>query len=295
MTRIDTEPLLDLRNVHKTFGRRNPVHAVKDVSLQVHTGSAVGLVGESGSGKSTLARIMMALERPTSGAVFFDGAPLDKFRGREMRAFRRRVQMVYQDPFGSLIPSLSALGNVSEPLRIHRIGTSASRSDAARALLARVGIPIESMGLYPRQFSGGQQQRIAIARALALEPEVLICDEPTSALDVSIQAQVLMLLGELRRENNLTLVVISHNLAVIEQMCEEVVVMRTGQVVETCPVADLFSDPRHPYSRQLLNSALPVEGSQGASPLETPFTVDGPESCLVDIGGGHWVRDSLQG
>ena len=252
-------PLVTAHEVTKVFSTRaGDVQAVESVSLNIGVGETVGVVGESGSGKSTLARLLMGLQPCTSGRVEFDGQDLATVSGKDLRVLRRRMQMVFQNPFGSLLPHYSAVANVMEPLRLHGRGTKASRREQADALLDMVGINAGFGDLYPSQFSGGQQQRIAIARALALEPDLLVCDEPTSSLDVSIQAQILALLGELREKLGLSCLFISHNLAVVERLADRVAVMSQGHIVEEGPTEQLFAAPEHPYTRQLLGAVLPV-------------------------------------
>ncbi|GAA2756735.1 ATP-binding cassette domain-containing protein [Actinopolymorpha rutila] len=253
--------LVRVENLGKTFSTpAGDVVAVDDVTFDVVRGETLGLVGESGSGKSTVARLLMWLQEPTSGRVLFDGTDLAGVPGRDLRTVRRRMQMVFQNPYGSLLPHYTAAGNVAEPLRLHRIGDKDSRRERARELLDLVGVNPRFADLYPRQFSGGQQQRIAIARALALGPELLVCDEPTSALDVSIQAQILNLLDDLRERLGLTCLFISHNLAVVERLANRVAVMRQGRVVELAPTEELFRAPQDPYTRALLGAVLPVRG-----------------------------------
>lgn len=283
--------MLTLDGVSKAFSTRaGPVQAVRDVSFVLPRGHTVGLVGESGSGKSTVARLALGLVRPTSGSVSFDGVELSSVRRAAMRDLRRRMQMVFQDPYGSLLPHLTVLSNVVEPLRLHGVGTAAQRREQALDLLARVGVPAVSAGLYPHQFSGGQQQRIAIARALVLRPDLLVCDEPTSSLDVSVQAQILALLQELQQDLGLTCLFVSHNLAVIERMATEVVVMCRGLVVESAPTAELFANPAHPYTRRLLAAVLSVDGDPPAVEPATgwdPASLDRDSWTMTQISPGH--------
>jgi peptide/nickel transport system ATP-binding protein len=256
-----SDVLISAENVTKVFSSRaGDVVAVDDVSLSVHRGETVGVVGESGSGKSTLARLMMGLQSCTSGRILFGGQDLAELPAKELRVLRGKLQMVFQNPYGSLLPHYSAAANVMEPLRLHRVGDKASRQARALELLSLVGVNPRFAELHPRQFSGGQQQRIAIARALALSPDLLVCDEPTSSLDVSIQAQILALLEDLRRQLGLACVFISHNLAVVERLADRVAVMRTGSLVEEAPTEELFANPREEYTQQLLAAILPVRG-----------------------------------
>ncbi|NED95004.1 ABC transporter ATP-binding protein [Phytoactinopolyspora alkaliphila] len=284
--------LITADGVDKVFSTRaGDVHAVRDVSLSVRHGETLGLVGESGSGKSTMARLMMGLMPPTSGTITFDGVDLSAVHGREMRRLRARMQMVFQNPYGSLLPHYSVSANVAEPLRLHKRGDKESRRKRAIELLTMVGVNPRFADHYPRQFSGGQQQRVAIARALALEPKLLMCDEPTSSLDVSIQAQVLALLDELRTSLGLTLVFISHNLAVVERFADRVAVMCLGQVVEIAPTEVLFDSPRHPYTQQLLAAVLPVT----KDPLPAPATPWQPRAEVLplrEVAPGHFVREA---
>lgn len=253
------DELVHASSVTKIFRTRaGEVVAVDDVSLTVHRGETLGLVGESGSGKSTMARLMMGLQPPTSGSVSFDGRDLATLPARELRVLRPRMQMVFQNPYGSLLPHFSAIGNVMEPLRLHDRGDKETRRTRALELLDLVGINTRHAELYPRQFSGGQQQRIAIARALALEPELLVCDEPTSSLDVSIQAQILELFTDLRDRLGLAFLFISHNLAVVERLADRVAVMNKGRLVEESSTEALFRAPKDPYTQQLLSAVLPI-------------------------------------
>ena len=253
------DELVRAEAVTKVFRTRaGEVRAVDDVSLTIRSGETLGLVGESGSGKSTMARLVMGLQPCTSGQVFFDGQDLAKLRTNELRVLRPRMQMVFQNPYGSLLPHFSAIANVTEPLRLHERGDKAGRRAKALDLLELVGINPRHADLYPRQFSGGQQQRIAIARALALEPDLLVCDEPTSSLDVSIQAQILELFIDLRDRLGLSCLFISHNLAVVERLADRVAVMSKGKIVEEASTDDLFRAPKDDYTRQLLSAVLPV-------------------------------------
>ncbi|BBZ11686.1 dipeptide ABC transporter ATP-binding protein [Mycobacterium branderi] len=236
--------------------RHTELRAVDDVSFRLRRGTTLAVAGESGSGKSTLARMVLGLLQPTSGGVVFDGQDIATLDRRAAFAFRRRVQPVFQNPYGSLDPMYSVSRAIEEPLRIHRIGDRRQRQRTVRELADQVALPASLLGRRPRELSGGQRQRVAIARALALRPEVLVCDEAVSALDVVVQAQILDLLTELQAELGLTYLFISHDLAVIRQIADEVLVMRGGRVVEQAPTEELFAEPRHDYTRQLL-AAIP--------------------------------------
>ncbi len=258
-------PILQAEGLSKTFevrggdrfGRRHPVTVLDDISLTVHRGESFGLVGESGCGKSTLARCLLRLLELSAGRVLFDGVDLTTLDRDALRALRRRMQFVFQDPFASLDPRMSAGAIVEEPLDIHAIGDERERAQAAIQMLADVGLTAEQAQRRPHAFSGGQRQRIGIARAFVLRPEVVILDEPISALDVSVQAQVLNLLSSLQEQLGLTYVFISHNLAVAEYFCDRVAVLYLGQVMEVADRATLFRSPLHPYSVSLL-SAVPI-------------------------------------
>jgi peptide/nickel transport system ATP-binding protein len=237
--------------------RRTEFRAVDAVSFRVRRASTLAIAGESGSGKSTLARMVLGLLQPTSGTVVFDGTPIDGHLDRKQAlAFRRRVQPVLQNPYSSLDPMYSVFRAIEEPLRIHRVGDRKRRERAVRELVDHVALPSSVLGRLPRELSGGQRQRVAIARALALRPEVLVCDEAVSALDVLVQAQILDLLVDLQAELGLTYLFISHDLAVIRQIADDVLVMRAGRVVEHAPTEELFTRPGHEYTRQLL-AAIP--------------------------------------
>ena len=234
------------------------VHALGGVSLSVRSGESLGIVGESGSGKSTLARIIMALDAPTSGAVCFNGQNLHQLKPAQLRLARRGFQMVFQDPFGSLDPRMTVLRIVGEPLRalaLDKAQTPEKVRQTCAETLASVGLREADLDKYPHEFSGGQRQRIAIARALVTKPQLIVADEPVSALDVSVQAQVLNLLQSLQTEFGITLVLISHDLAVVRHLCEHVAVMQGGLVLEHAHVDALFGAPQHAYTRELLSAA----------------------------------------
>ena len=263
-------PLLRAEGLSKTFaGRDGLLRAVDHVSFTLEEGKSLGVVGESGSGKSTLARLILRLIEPTAGSLSSRDVDLLALRGSELRRQRRRMQMVFQNPYGSLLPGLTVAQNIAEPLRIHRIGSGASRRARGLELLGLVGLNARYASVYPRQLSGGQQQRVGIARALALEPELLICDEPTSALDVSIQAQILTLFADLQTMLGFSMIFITHNLAVAQRLTDQIMVMRDGRVVEAGATESIFADPQHPYTRELLDSVLLVRGSSSRRPAST--------------------------
>lgn len=254
----DQAPAIEVRGLVKEFTRRSgqSVRAVEDVSFTVPAGTTHAIVGESGSGKSTTARILLGFERATSGSALLHGTDVAALRGEERRQFRRRVQLVYQNPFASLNPRMTVRDIVAEPLRNFRLGRRRERTDRAAALLDRVALGPEYHRRRPHELSGGQRQRVAIARALVLDPSVVVLDEPVSALDVSVQAQILDLLAELQRERGLTYLFISHDLAVVRQVSDTVTVLHRGRAVESGTTAEIFTAPRSDYTRELL-AAVP--------------------------------------
>ncbi len=254
-----TAPLLQVQGLVKHFAGRGGVRvrAVDGVDLDVAAAEALGIVGESGCGKSTAARAMLRLIEPDAGSIRFEGADVRAAHGAALTALRRRMQMVFQDPYASLNPRRSIGRTLAEPLTVHRLARGAAAWEQAGALLEEVGLPAAVRSRYPHEFSGGQRQRIGIARALALRPALLVADEPVSALDVSVQAQILLLLRRLQQERGLAFVFVSHDLAVVRWFCSRVAVMYLGRVVERGPVATVFRNPRHPYTR-LLRDAVPV-------------------------------------
>jgi peptide/nickel transport system ATP-binding protein len=280
-------PLMQTHAVTRVFGlgaslfrKRRTLHAVNRVDLVIERGDVLGIVGESGCGKSTLARMLLGLLAPTSGRITLDGRDLATL---DRKAIARRVQPVFQDPYSSLNPRRDIASIVALPLDVHGIGSSSERRAQAIEMLERVGLPARYADNTPGQLSGGQRQRVAIARALVMRPEIVICDEPTSALDVSVQAQILNLLLDLRREFNLTYVFISHNLAVVEHIATQVAVMYLGKVVEQTDTATLFRAPRHPYTQALLASVLTPEPGLGVPDiglgLAFPDPLNPPSGC----------------
>jgi peptide/nickel transport system ATP-binding protein len=305
--------LLEVRHLSKRyavrrrswFGGAKAEHvAVDDVSFSVAAGECLGLVGESGCGKTTTARMILRSVTPDAGEIFFEGKDVLRLAGRELFQYRRKMQFVFQDPFSSLNPRMSAYDIVSEPLVIHRIGDADERFQRVKEMIGLVGLDVRYLRRYPHSFSGGQRQRLGIARALALGPDLLILDEPVSALDVSVQAQVLNLLRDLRRALNLTYIFISHNLAVVNYLADRIAVMCAGRIVELAPSAELFARPSHPYTRALL-AAVPdpdpgrqldfaalMEGKSsdpGAWPAAFRIA-PGERPGMIDIGNGHFVR-----
>jgi peptide/nickel transport system ATP-binding protein len=239
----------------KLFSAPQRIDALRGVSLRMENGRSLGVVGESGSGKSTLARLVMALDQPDAGHVRMLGQDLHQLAPRALRAARRDFQMVFQDPYGSLDPRQRVARIVAEPLQALRLGSGAEQREQAAQALAEVGLRSGDLDKYPHEFSGGQRQRIAIARALITRPRLIVADEPVSALDVSVQAQVLNLLQDLQQQHGLGYLLISHDLAVVQQLCDEVVVLYQGQIVERGTPAQLFSDAQHPYTRALVAAA----------------------------------------
>ncbi len=259
------------------------VHAVDGLSFTLDEGRTLGLVGESGCGKTTTGLAILRLIPITSGHVLFQGRDLSTLGRAEMRRFRRDLQIIFQDPYSSLNPRMTVRRIVGDPLRIFNDGSARQQAERVAYLLEKVGLSPEQGDRYPHEFSGGQRQRIGIARALALSPKLIVCDEPVSALDVSIQAQIINLLIDLQQEFALSYIVISHDLAVVEHLCDHVAVMYLGQIVETAAYADLYTDPRHPYTRALL-SAVPrfdAEAGESAVVLEgdVPSPIQPPSGC----------------
>ena len=296
--RADGEPLLEVRDLVKHFPitrgiivqrQIGAIHAVDGVSFDVQRGETLGIVGETGCGKSTTAKLIVRLLDSTSGQIRFAGQDITKLRGARLKAIRREVQMIFQDPYSSLNPRKSVGSIISEPYSIHDLKPDRDeRKRAVQELMETVGLNPEYYNRYPHEFSGGQRQRIGVARALALQPKLLIADEPVSALDVSIQAQVLNLLRDMQNQFGLTLIFIAHDLSVVRHMCDRVAVMYLGEIVEIGPGDDLYSFPRHPYTGALL-SAVPVAdaahaGEHGAQQRrllsgDVPSPAYPPQAC----------------
>ena len=323
MTGVDN--LVEVENLVKHFPVRKgffssrvtgQVRAVDDISFTVARGETLGLVGESGCGKSTTGRLLIRLLDPTSGSIRLNGDDIAKIPDKELRSRRRDVQIIFQDPFSSLNPRKTVEGIISEPLIVHRIGTTAERKARVAKLLKLVGMAPDYARRYPHEFSGGQRQRIGIARALALNPKFIVCDEPVSALDVSIQAQVINLMRDLQRELGLTYLFISHNLAVVRHIADRVAVMYLGKIVEMTDKNALYENPQHPYTKALL-SAIPMTNPDQRRQRvvltgDVPSPMSPPKGCrfntrcpvavarcreveppLVDTGQGHQVACHL--
>jgi len=290
----DTHPLLEVDDLHVSFPIRKgffqrtvgEVRAVNGVSFSVPRGTSFGLVGESGCGKTTVARAVLQLVEPTGGAIRFDGEDVGKMDAVALKRFRGRVQAVFQDPFSSLNPRMSTGRILSEPLRVHALKPESEIKAEVARLLDICGLPARFADLYPHEMSGGQRQRVGIARALAMNPELIVCDEAVSALDVSIQAQIINLLEDLQKEFGLTYLFIGHDLSVVRHICDQVAVMYLGRVAETAPSDPLFSNPQHPYTQALID-AVPnpdpdYEAGREIVPLEgeVPSPANPPSGCF---------------
>lgn len=284
-------PLVEIRDLVKVFpqkvgwfGKKLDVKALQGVSLSIKKGETLGLVGESGCGKSTLGRCLLKLIEPSSGQIFYDGNDLSQFDASQMKPYRRRMQIIFQDPYSSLNPRMTIGAILEEPLVIHRLcESSQDRRDRVHQLLERVGLSREAADRYPHEFSGGQRQRVGIARALAVEPDFIVCDEPVSALDVSIQAQIVNLLMDLQEQLNLTYLFISHDLRIVEHISHRVAVMYLGKIVEEGAKTPLYRSPQHPYTRALLSSVPNVSKVKRKERIvltgEPPRPTSPPSGC----------------
>ena len=284
-------PLLTAEGVKKYFpvrggvfgGKVGVVRAVDGVTFSLRRGETLGLVGESGCGKSTLGRTLNGLEKPTSGRVTFEGRDIARAAGKDLHALRRDIQMIFQDPYSSLNPRMTVGEIVREPLLVHRVGTKAEQLETVRELLEVVGLTGDLLGRYPHEFSGGQRQRVGLARALALEPKLVIADEPVSALDVSVQSQVLNLMVRLQRERELTYLFISHDLSVVEYVSDTIAIMYLGRIVEIGPSTAVFERPVHPYTRALIQAIPEPDPAKRRAALllegEAPSPMSPPAGC----------------
>ena len=286
-----TKPLLEVRNLVKHFPVRGggfsfvrqQVKAVDDVSFTLLPGQTLGLVGESGCGKSTLGRALLRLQEPNSGQIFFEGRDILQMNRAELKAQRRDMQIIFQDPFASLSPRRTVAQTVCEPLDVHGIGSPLERRKRVEELIELVGLRAAVLNRYPHEFSGGQRQRIGIARALALNPKLIVADEPVSALDVSVQSQVLNLIKDLQRQLGVSFIFISHDLAVIQHISDVVAVMYLGRIVEQAAVSSLYTSPKHPYTQALLSAVPAPHPASGAKriilPGDVPSPISPPSGC----------------
>lgn len=287
-----TDHLLRVESLVKQFPIRggalnrvvNYIQAVNGVSFSVCRGEVLGLVGESGSGKTTIGRLVLRLEEATAGKVIFDGTNILELPKKEMRRFRKRMQIIFQDPYASLNPREKVRTVIGHALALHRIGTPESRSERAVELIEQVGLSPDQLDRFPHEFSGGQRQRVGIARALAVNPDFLVADEPVSALDVSIQAQVINLLSDLKDQLDLTMLFIAHDLAVVEHICDRVAVMYLGKIMEIAPSRTLYNDPNHPYTEALLSAVpVPEPGHRQKRTVlsgDIPSAINPPSGCV---------------
>ena len=320
----DKKVLLEVQKVKKEFVTSKSltgkplkiVHAVDSVDLTIYEGETIGVVGESGCGKSTLGRCILQLIRPTAGNVLYRGEDITKLNKEQMRQMRRKMQLIFQDPYASLNPRMTVLELIMAPLEAFGIGTMEERVQRVKEIMELVGMPENMMNRYPHEFSGGQRQRIVIARALVLNPEFVVCDEPVSALDVSVRAQVLNLIQELKKKKHLTYMFISHDLSVVKYISDRIAVMYLGRIVEIAEKNELYNNPQHPYTKALL-SAIPIPDVDNKMKREiltgdVPSSLNPPSGCyfhtrckyatercktecpaLHDVGNGHMVACHL--
>ncbi len=279
------QPILSIRHLSKDFKLRGEglfdksktLHALSDVSLDVYEGETLGIIGESGCGKSTLGRCVVQLHQATSGEIRYKGQDINGLKGPELKAMRKNIQMVFQDSYSSLDPRFTAARAIEEPLRIYNlVPDKAEREKIVFDLMKEVGLDIQHMERFPHEFSGGQRQRINVARALVLDPKIIVCDEPVSALDVSIQAQVLNLFRRLQRDRGLTYLFISHDLSVIKRISDRIAIMYLGRVVELCPAHRVYENPMHPYTQALLSAVPPESPFQKTEELKLKGEIAGP-------------------
>ncbi len=314
------QPFLEVKDLKKHFPisagplqrTKQFVRSVDGIDLTVYEGETLGIVGESGCGKSTTGRTILRLLEPTAGEVWFQGQDLAKLKKEEMRKMRRDIQMVFQDPFASLNPRKTIKQILLEPLQVHKIGTAKERLEAVEKIIEVVGLQKEHLSRHPHDFSGGQRQRIGIARALILNPKLIIADEPVSALDVSIQSQILNLLKDLKRDYNLTLIFISHDLSVVKHICDRIAVMYLGKIVEIGTKQEIFTQPKHPYTQALLSAIPQSDRDKRRERIilsgDLPSPANPPSGCtfhtrciyatdeckinmptLLEVGGNQWV------
>ena len=315
----ENRAFIEIRDVKKYFPlneglKKTQLKAVDGVSLDIFKGETLGLVGESGCGKSTLGRVILRLVEKTGGDVIFDGQDIYSLKTKELVAFRRKMQIIFQDPYACLNPRLRIGDIIAEPLRFHEKISAKERRERIAGVMADVGLNGDIERRYPHELSGGQQQRVGIARALVLKPEFIVCDEPVSALDVSVQAQILNLLVSMKEEYKLTYLFVSHNLAVVHHICDRIAVMYLGQIVEIAEKDELFSNPLHPYTKALLSAVLSVDEEEKKGRLilkgDLPDPANPPEGCrfrtrcamageqcrqeqqLQEVKPGHWLRCS---
>lgn len=288
----ENKPLVSIRNLKTYFEsgggflqkKSKPVRAVDNVSFDIFRGEIIGLVGESGSGKTTVGRSILRLVQSLSGEILFDGIDVRGLSAAEFQPYRRRMQFIFQDPYASLDPRKSIGAIIGEALSIHRLGTRSERPAMVANLLKQVGLDADSMARYPHEFSGGQRQRIGIARALAVEPDFIVADEPVSALDVSVQAQIVNLIQDLQESLQLTMLFVAHDLSVVEHLCDRVVVMYLGKIMEIAPKGTLYSRPKHPYTKALLSAIPQIDAALRRERVilegDIPSPINPPSGCV---------------